>query len=172
MLCQRSKPEVRGAASQPHPPRESQGSFRSVQRAAYTSYSRPETSSKENNLTNATNGAVGNTGFSHSPTRSINKKVLPLEARIVPRPIGSIRVIRSLMTRGCAPRGRVHGRAIPNGRGSFRSGQRAACTSYSHPDPSSKQTNLTNAHEWGSGQYKLLLTVRPDRSTKNQLLRP
>src|SRR6185295_16377948 len=87
----------------------------SVQRAVCTSYSCPEPSSKENNLTNATNGAVGITSF-YSQSGPIDQQkqslALPVEARIVPCPIRSIRVIRSLMTRDCAPRGRVQGRVI------------------------------------------------------------
>ena len=59
-----------------------------------------EPSSKENNLTNATNGAVGGTRCysQSSPDRSPKQSVaLPVEARIVHCPIRSIRVIRSLM---------------------------------------------------------------------------
>ena len=63
---------------------------------------------------NATNGAVGNTGFYFQSARSINKTIgcSAAKARIVPCPIRSIRVIRSLMTRDCALRGRVQGRVI------------------------------------------------------------
>jgi hypothetical protein len=62
-------PKVTGS----HPEGESRGV--AVQCAACTSYSRPEPSSKENNLTNTTNGAVGNTSFYSQSARSINKTI-------------------------------------------------------------------------------------------------
>ena len=66
-------------------------------------------------MTNATNGAVNNTKFysQSGPTDQQKQSVpLPVEARIAPCPIRGIRVIRSLMTGDCAPRGRVQGRVI------------------------------------------------------------
>ncbi len=47
----------------------------------------------------------------------------------------------------------------------------AARTSYSCPEPSSKENTFDECHESGSGQYQLLLTVRA-RSTKKQVALP
>ena len=132
------------------------GPFRSVQRAACTSYFRPELSSEEHNLTNATNGAVGNTRFSSQSGPIDQQKqlvALLVEARIVLCPIRRIRVIRSLMTRDRAPRGRVQGRAIskmevvpsvqfnaPRARRTFVRSRR-------------QRRTFDECHEWGSGQY-------------------
>ena len=93
----------------------------SVRRTACTSYRCPELSSKENNLTNATNEAVDNTRFYSQSGPDQPKKTVCLAVEECSRhcPIRGIPVIRSLTTRNCAPRGREQGCVSPEKHSSF-----------------------------------------------------
>jgi len=84
--------------------------------AAGTSYSCPEPSSDENTFDECHERCSGQYQLlltvRHDRSTKNNQFALPVEVRIAHCPIRCIRLIRSLMTRSCAPRGRVQGRVI------------------------------------------------------------